>query len=389
MDKLRARSRKKKIRAGEEIEVEAEAKAASARTSRFEPYPATRIAATDRDETAFSTAGTDLGKLGSHAHEGPALLRPAYLNDDSSTLAPDITRDSSAPASQTQGIDEGGNDSSNGSNEGYGSDDSLQKPSLVLNNGKAIYNTRVFLTFEGVTNVPSIEGDALRYLFNPRFAMSRNDKYYSAWVKKNLIVAFQGCVLYEDCLVHEALKPFGGQNQRILSQLQGDIGIVTPRVGHCSVLYFLLKTYKVAREDVIAKALQGGQLPEKPHDPLTALLIDLIDRYIMFRYDKVPLCSTPLMITAMERLEQRSKTMRDALAAPSEVEKLFTDLGCLVPPHEQGLRSTSPWFSDGWVRENVAGVIEPAADAQPTSQLWTNDIPILGAQQKTKTTDTS
>lgn len=385
MGKIRGHSRRKARRAREENEAEA----ASASASRFEPYPATRFAAPDQDEAAFSTAGTALDKLSSHAHEGLDPRRPAYLDDDSFTLASDITRKSSRPARQSQGNEDDEDGSSDGFDAGYGSDDSIHKPSLILNNGKAIYNTKVFLTFEGVTNVPHIEGDALRYLFNPRFATSRNDKDYSVWVKKNLIVAFQGCVLYEDCLTYEALKPFGGQNQRILSRLQGDIGIAVQHARHCSVLYFLLMTYNQARVDMIAKALQGGQLPESPRDPLTVLLIELIDQYIMFKYDKVPLHSTPSTNTALDRVEQRSKTMRDTLADPNEAKKLFTELGCLIPSQEQGLRSTRPWFSEGWVKDNVAGVMNPVANAQASTPPWKDVLPILEPQQKTGATDQS
>lgn len=203
-------------------------------------------------------------------------------------------------------------------------------------------------------------------------------------------------MLYEDCLSATAAKDQdktqANYKHLILSRLQGNIGLPVGYKAHFLQVRCILEAYKRARVDVIAKTLQGGQLPEDPSDHLTALLIKLIDWYIIYQTVKTPLRGGPLLDIGKKRLKrrlkQRSKTMRDTLEDPDKTKILFTEVGALIPSRERGLLFTRPWFYDPWVKKNVADVVHPTTNAQISPQPWKFDDPVLESQENIKDTDT-
>lgn len=329
-------------------------------------YSSTRLTVPDRDEDLYSTAGTDVGDLSSRVSHEVNSSRLVYLDenendDDLSTVASDTTW--RPPELGDQPLEDVNYDDQNDDDRTRQLDGSIDE-TLCTINGKTIASADIFLTFEGVTNVRHIDGDIRQYLFNDRFALSDKDVDYAVWVKKNLIVTFQGHLLYEDCLVTRASNNMDESKNRILSRLQEDVGLPVDDKNHFLLLRAVLHIYKDARVDAIARALQGGFVPQDPQDPLTALLIKLIDRYIMYSTDKIPLRSMPPTNTVLERVEQRSKLLRDTLANSSKTSKLFSEFGCLIPSEECGLISPRPWLCESWVRANVADVMHSLTNAR-------------------------
>lgn len=389
MAKPRRRGRIKKKRAREAAE--AELAAASSSASRPALYPDARVTAVDQEGDAFSTAGTALANIRPRVH-GALAFRPAYLDDDDRTVASDTTLKTLRLADKPQFDEEDDEDSSSdGSDNEGGYDDGIDERTLILN-GKFVDNPDMFLTFEGVTNVRRFDGAILRYLFNERFALSETDNDYGTWVKKNLIVAFQGHVLYEDCL-SAVIRNLDGKRGHleglILSKLQGDVGLSVGYETHFLQVRAILEAYKHARIDVIAKAVQANQVPKDPSDRLTALLLELIDYYIMYKTSKIPLKNGPLLPVDRERLEEKSQTMRGKLADPAEVNTLFTEVFALIPSEERGMVPTRPWFCETWVKRNVAFVVEPTTSGEMSPRAWKPESPTSDSQEGIEAADTS
>ncbi|KAJ0118868.1 feruloyl esterase B-2 [Diaporthe amygdali] len=347
-------------------------------------YSSTRLTMPDRFEDVYSIVGSGVGKLSSRVNV--ASRHPVYLDededeeeddDDLSTVVSDTTF---KPAeSVDQPLENFNNEDDNNDDRTPQFDGSIDGSPFMIN-GKTISDADKFLTFEGVTNVGYIDGVIRQYLFDERFAMSDKDTDYAVWVKKNLIVAFQAHVLYEDCLTPKSYNNLAESKHRVMSQLQQDIGITAKHKGHCEILLSVLTIYKNARIYEIANTLQRGRLPQDPQDPLTSLLIELIDRYIMYNFIKTPLRSVPSKDSVSERVEQRSNTLRRTLADSSVTWRLFAELGSLIPSEERGLMPTRPWFYDTWVKANVADTIKPMTNLQTGSHVSKIALPIRQSQ---------
>ncbi|KAL1862815.1 hypothetical protein Daus18300_008311 [Diaporthe australafricana] len=363
---------------------EAEAEARASAEAKLRAIQDARLAAPDQDETAYSTVGiVGVRQLDRPGHKVVPALPPSYLDDDLSTVASDITFKAPGSTDRSPGDVDEEDDGNDESTDGEGHDDYMDEPEFMVN-GTVIDDTDKYMRFEGVTNVPHIFGEAREYLFNSRFVLSGNDTDYSVWVKKNLILAFQGHVLYEDCLSRGVAS-----RTQSLSQLQSDIGPAVQRGKYYVFLPAILRIYKQARVDVIARALQRGELPQDPQDSLTAVLIQLIDRAIMFSTTKAPLRKTPSTNTVQERIEQRSRTLRDGIEDSSKTWELFLEVGSLIPWGERAPVGPRPWSFKPWVAANVADVIEPATDVQTATQPWTMVLPTRNAGGNVEPVETS
>lgn len=102
-----------------------------------------------------------------------------------------------------------------------------------------------------------------------------------------------------------------------------------------------------------------NQDPEDPTDPMEALLIKLIDRYIVFNfgghYNKSPLRTKKDSRGGWERVFARENTLKTFLGSASGLERLFTEYAVMVPSDlrdNTGPTPQRPWQISKWVSVN-------------------------------------
>lgn len=226
---------------------------------------------------------------------------------------------------------------------------------------------------------------------------------YKVIVLKNLIALFQALLLFEDCL---AARPYGGHwNLQVLkiasSTLQGALGYEVRTNEDNETLYITTCKYKAARTKFILSQLRDGNEPEDPKGPGEALLIQLIDRKIVYDYTKSPLISKLKKPAGMARVALRAQTVKDTLADAAARNSLYTDFGAMVPLNIRGDALKRPWHFNKWVvqqgereaTEEVAEVEESALQSEPVASLnWYDEAnladtvaqsdPVVGANTK-------
>lgn len=132
-------------------------------------------------------------------------------------------------------------------------------------------------------------GGLKQFLFDRQFASSTDD--IRTVVQKNLVVLFQAHLLYEDCFTEAAVKSKKESMDCAMQSLQAVVKMPPPNSSvpaNKQLVAVLLEKYASARREYIIKELKGKKIPPLPEDPLTALLIKLIDRYLCFTVLKIP-----------------------------------------------------------------------------------------------------
>lgn len=215
---------------------------------------------------------------------------------------------------------------------------------------------------EGVIGLPGIYGPLRVKLINFRFAQEK-DRSPNV-VPKNLVVLFQGHILFEDCLTSEALQQIGGARyakSKVLSHLQGGLGVGRSHNEDSGFVHKVMHLYKKARISAIGSALKKGKTPKDPQDPLGALLIKLIDRAIIFDFRKKPLAVFGVPFMSDEVLQQRAQLVKETLDDQGKWDGLFAEFGAFIPSNLRRTPVERPWEIESWVKQNFRDVYKKVA----------------------------
>lgn len=217
------------------------------------------------------------------------------------------------------------------------------------------------LDVEGVV-APSIDGFVYQAIFHTRY-ISEPEQSYKTVVLKNVIIAFQGLVLFEDCLVHDAFgKNLYKFKPRVLSALQAALGFPIRHPEDKTIINVIAGEYKRGRVRHVLKRLDAGKEPEKPTNRMEALLVELIDRCLMFECSKSPVRSSKESTGGWKRVKVRENTLRTTVASAAGIESLLTVFAAMVPPDMRSDTSKRTWEIASWVTAQKKLYAEEKAD---------------------------
>lgn len=229
------------------------------------------------------------------------------------------------------------------------------------------------LEMDGLT-LPDIDGDVFHALFHER-QTGETEPSYRVVALKNLIDLFQACVLFEDCSTKPAFgDSWHWQTPAIVgSRLLVALGYHVKNYKDNNILHIITKKYKIARTKFILNQLREGKDPQDPKDPQEALLIQLIDRKIVFDYTKSLFITKLELPKGMHRVARRVQTVTNTLADAAGRNKLHTEFAAMVPVELRGDASKRPWHIRKWVTEQsqreadeeIAKFEELAAQSEP------------------------
>lgn len=197
---------------------------------------------------------------------------------------------------------------------------------------------------------------------------------------KNLIILFQGHLLLEDCLVKDIGINYSARRRktnRVYAALQKALGFHTRSNSNRGIM-MLLKLCSEAREEEILRHAKFANEPPMGNSDQNALLLMLVDRYIMFhtsgkqalRIDRHPLSFEERLKDRISAFEMAIKEVKDnvqyeemrfirSIGKVDEVVSLDKDkepelwrhLVPMVAGHDLASNFTKPWFDATWLTE--------------------------------------
>lgn len=235
---------------------------------------------------------------------------------------------------------------------------------------------------------PLLDRDGLIAVFltSGKFATCHDN--IETTVQKNLIVVLQAHALFESCLHRdqgETRREFNKKSRRVYSTLQKAVGLSQKRKKDQSIVIGLLRIYARAREQEILCFAINTQEPPLPTTALNALLLMLMDRYILFTCTGSPICRIRDSRPLDQRLDERSSAVQRAIedikrhnrneesrliksVSTEEIEQsmgqdaqptMWTHFGAMIPSDELELSYPKPWFAEEWLRKQVPKEVWP------------------------------
>lgn len=220
-------------------------------------------------------------------------------------------------------------------------------------------NQAVF-SFQGITEVElDPQSEAWKFLTNPKFMSS--DDGTTTTVQKNLIILFQTCILFEDCLDMAARKSHKLKKRKVVHAILRTMGTLPADFKGLNAIYFLLRTYGAARQAEIRRLRKLGETPVAPANPRTALLTRLIDRYLVFKDTRTPIPQPSNSEDLDDRVSERVQTLQvslnailrsadaqhgnqdDQVRASSVPQDMFTTFAAMIPSVRVELKWFQPW----------------------------------------------
>lgn len=255
-----------------------------------------------------NTAQTETQDTPSYAQSSA----PSYvLTDVGTALLPSLHRPNNTSFGRAATSDD--------EDEDEDDDDDDSDVEIVINPTKVIIDmtrNKTCLEMEGLASV-DIYGHSFRALFHERQTCEIEPSYRFILLK-NLIVVFQGLVLFEDCLEKRAFGNHWKSQDKLIvgSILQDALGYEVRTPDDNQTLYTIATKYKAARTNFILEQLRNGNKPTDPQNPKQALLIQLIDRQIVFDWTKSTLVSKNERPFGMARVAIRARTVKKTLVEP-------------------------------------------------------------------------
>lgn len=225
-------------------------------------------------------------------------------------------------------------------------------------------------------------GLIVEYLTNKAYSTCHDDQ--ETTVQKNLIVVLQTHVLFEDCLQKnegETRSDMKKKEEKVYAAIQEAVGLPQKRKTDCRLVIYLLKTYSQAREQEILCFAIDMEEPPLPTTALNALLLMLMDRYIMFKRSRKSsdIRTTAASFSLEERLAERFNVMQHTIedikkntrdeesrliqsisddntecSVDKEAEpKLWTQFAPMVSSDKLNLTYLKPWFAEEWLSKHV------------------------------------
>lgn len=206
------------------------------------------------------------------------------------------------------------------------------------------------LEMEGTIGPMNINGFVRESIIHTRLA-APVQKSYKDMVTKNLIAMFQGFILFEDCLTQDAFHNIRSMKSQVLATLQTALGFIIRGKDDDHVLTVIKREYSIARTRKILSELRNNMIPEDPKDPMAALLVQLIDRCMIFEHLKTSMRTENDSKVGWERVEERRKTMEHTLCSPTEKQRLFTECASMLPSDARETTFPRPWTIPIWVQK--------------------------------------
>lgn len=213
------------------------------------------------------------------------------------------------------------------------------------------------LSFHGITTIDSSFDSVITdFLSNPKFSSSDDDTMTT--VQKNLIILFQAFALFEDCHDVGTKKSRKSSRRKLLRAILRTMGTCPASFKGVTAIDRLLATYGGVRHAELLRLQTLGQSPTPPTNPRTALLIRLIDRYLVFKDTWTPIPQPSNTEDLKDRESKRVQTLQSSLEAilssadtqhdnqdeqsctPNAPQSMFTTFAAMIPCAQVELK----WF---------------------------------------------
>ncbi|KAJ4417299.1 hypothetical protein N0V82_006243 [Gnomoniopsis sp. IMI 355080] len=182
-----------------------------------------------------------------------------------------------------------------------------------------------------------------------------------------------------DDIEGETRRDFERRKRSVYGALQKAVGLPQKKKTDDRIVIGLLRIYARAREQEILCFAINGKEPPLPSTALNALLLMLMDRYIVFYHTHRSIRRGRDSLPFDKRLDERSSTVQRAIEAVEEHIRdeesrliksantddtensmgqeaqpaMWTHFGAMIPSDELELSYPKPWFAEEWLRKNV------------------------------------